>query len=73
MYCRFENGVHPREPLGDLLLATTDHTSSLQDHITFLTKVKQIQFAIQNKYVYLTNIVLSENLISKIDDSQQKL
>ncbi|XP_066999702.1 myotubularin-related protein 8 isoform X3 [Anabrus simplex] len=38
MYCRFENGVHPREPLGDLLLATCDHSSSLEDHIRLLTK-----------------------------------
>ena len=39
MYCRFESGVHPREPLGDLLLATCDHSSSLEDHIRLLTKV----------------------------------
>jgi myotubularin-related protein 6/7/8 len=40
MYCRFESGVHPREPLGDLLLATCDHSSSLEDHTRLLTKVK---------------------------------
>lgn len=39
MYCRFESGVHPREPLGDLLLATCDHSASLEDHIKLLTKV----------------------------------
>lgn len=38
MYTRFENGIHPREPLSDLLLATCDHSSSLEDHIRFLTK-----------------------------------
>lgn len=38
MYCRFENDVHPREPLGDLLLATCDHSSSLEDHIKLLQK-----------------------------------
>ncbi|KAK4887660.1 hypothetical protein RN001_003931 [Aquatica leii] len=38
MYCRFESGVHPREPLGDLLLATCDHSNSLEDHIKYLTK-----------------------------------
>ncbi|KAG8233295.1 hypothetical protein J437_LFUL012230 [Ladona fulva] len=38
MYCRFESGVHPRESLVDLLLATSDHSSSLQDHIRFLQK-----------------------------------
>lgn len=39
MYCRFESGVHPREPLGDLLLATCDHSYSLEDHIKYLSKV----------------------------------
>lgn len=39
MYCRFESGVHPREPQGDLLLATCDHSYSLEDHIRYLTKV----------------------------------
>ncbi|XP_019877155.1 myotubularin-related protein 8 [Aethina tumida] len=38
MYCRFENGVHPREPQADLLLATRDHSFSLDDHIKYLTK-----------------------------------
>lgn len=41
MYCRFESGVHPREPLGDLLLATCDHSHSLEDHIKYLTKVSK--------------------------------
>lgn len=39
MYSRFESGVHPREPLGDLLLASKDHTTSLEDHVQHLTKV----------------------------------
>ncbi|XP_063597502.1 myotubularin-related protein 8-like isoform X2 [Penaeus indicus] len=38
MYNRFENGVHPREPLGDLLAATTEHTQGLTDQAEFLTK-----------------------------------
>uniref|UniRef100_U5EVV2 phosphatidylinositol-3,5-bisphosphate 3-phosphatase n=1 Tax=Corethrella appendiculata TaxID=1370023 RepID=U5EVV2_9DIPT len=38
MYSRFESGVHPREPLGDLLLASKDHCSSLEDHVQHLTK-----------------------------------
>ncbi|XP_046395380.1 myotubularin-related protein 6 isoform X1 [Ischnura elegans] len=38
MYCRFEGGVHPRESLVDLLMATSDHSSSLQDHIRFLQR-----------------------------------
>lgn len=39
MYCRYENGVHPREPLGDLLLATCNHSHALEDHIQYLKKV----------------------------------
>ncbi|XP_026472858.1 myotubularin-related protein 8-like isoform X1 [Ctenocephalides felis] len=38
MYNRFENGVHPREPLGDHLLSQTDHTASLKDHAAYLKK-----------------------------------
>lgn len=39
MYGRFESGVHPREPLGDLLLSSRDHCTSLEDHVQHLTKV----------------------------------
>ncbi|KAF5300008.1 hypothetical protein FQR65_LT09264 [Abscondita terminalis] len=53
MYCRFESGVHPREPLGDLLLATCDHSHSLEDHIKYLTKkitsVKSLLFNAKEK------------------------
>lgn len=49
MYSRFESGIHPREPLSDLLLATKDQCTSLEDHVQFLTK-------------RITNI---KNLISK--------
>ncbi|KAL3174186.1 hypothetical protein MRX96_041345 [Rhipicephalus microplus] len=38
MYNRFENGVHPREPLSDILAATKDHILSLEDHIQHLVK-----------------------------------
>lgn len=38
MYGRFESGIHPREPLNDILLASLDHTSSLEDHVQHLTK-----------------------------------
>ncbi|XP_050687156.1 myotubularin-related protein 6-like isoform X2 [Eriocheir sinensis] len=38
MYNRFENGIHPREPMGDLLAATTEHTQSLNDQADYLTK-----------------------------------
>ncbi|KAI5636927.1 myotubularin-like phosphatase domain-containing protein [Phthorimaea operculella] len=38
MYCRHENGVHPRESLGDLLPAAVEHSSALEQHINYLTK-----------------------------------
>ena len=30
LYCRFERGAHPREPLLDLLAITQNHTTSLE-------------------------------------------
>ncbi|XP_066146115.1 myotubularin-related protein 8 isoform X2 [Euwallacea fornicatus] len=38
MYYRFESGVHPREPVAELLLATSDHSFSLDDHVKYLAK-----------------------------------
>ncbi|XKL64032.1 hypothetical protein PGB90_004118 [Kerria lacca] len=38
LYCRFENGVHPREKIDEIVLAMTDHNNSLEDHINFLQK-----------------------------------
>lgn len=38
MYGRFESGVHPRESMNDLLLASQDHANSLEDHVQHLTK-----------------------------------
>lgn len=40
MYSRFDSGVHPRENLSDLLLASKDHCASLEDHVQHLTKVR---------------------------------
>lgn len=36
MYNRYENGVHPRESVPDVLSAMKDHTTSLADHVQFL-------------------------------------
>ncbi|XP_071846266.1 phosphatidylinositol-3,5-bisphosphate 3-phosphatase MTMR8-like [Apostichopus japonicus] len=36
MYNRYENGVHPREPVSEVLCAVKDHTVSLKDNIVFL-------------------------------------
>ncbi|XP_064607612.1 myotubularin-related protein 8-like isoform X2 [Liolophura sinensis] len=38
MYNRFENGVHPRENIMDILSAAKDHSSSLDDHVNLLEK-----------------------------------
>ncbi|CAG5053971.1 unnamed protein product [Parnassius apollo] len=38
MYCRHESGVHPREPLHDLLPAAVEHASALRHHINYLAK-----------------------------------
>lgn len=39
MFCRYESGVHPREPIDELLTSTKDHNASLEDHVQHLTKV----------------------------------
>ena len=39
MYNRYENGVHPREPIMDILSAMKDHSSSLDDHVQYLESV----------------------------------
>ncbi|XP_064637121.1 myotubularin-related protein 8-like isoform X3 [Lineus longissimus] len=38
MYNRFENGVHPRENVMDIVSAMKDHSTSLEDHIKLLEK-----------------------------------
>ncbi|XP_071787047.1 phosphatidylinositol-3,5-bisphosphate 3-phosphatase MTMR8-like [Asterias amurensis] len=46
MYNRYDNGVHPREPIADILNAMKDHSSSLSDHVKFLedkvTNLKEV-------------------------------
>lgn len=39
MYNRFENGLHPRENVMDIVSAARDHSSSLEDHVLLLEKV----------------------------------
>lgn len=60
MYCRFEVGVHPREPQSDFLVATLNHTQSLDDHIKYLSKritsMKSfISKAVENKINKMNN------------------
>ncbi|XP_055536846.1 myotubularin-related protein 8 isoform X4 [Wyeomyia smithii] len=70
MYSRFESGIHPREPLDDLLVASKDHSTSLDDHVQLLTKrinsfknmisksAKRLQ---GTKYVDNRNIEVNDN------------
>lgn len=70
MYGRFESGIHPREPLDDLLIASKDHSTSLDDHVQLLTKrinsfknmisksAKRLQ---GNKYVDNRSIEVNDN------------
>lgn len=39
MYNRFENGIHPRENIMDILATTVDHTLSMMEHIEQLEMV----------------------------------
>jgi hypothetical protein len=57
LYCRFESGVHPREPVIDLLTVMQNHTSSLEDHGKQLSKtIGQVTQMIANAKA--TNAVL---------------
>lgn len=65
MYCCFESGVHPREPLGDLLLATCDHSASLDDHIHLLTKrinsLKEVMGEFKEKHMKMSEGQVMDN------------
>lgn len=39
MYNRYENGIHPRENIVDILSSASDHCASLEDHVQLLEKV----------------------------------
>ncbi|XP_068907675.1 myotubularin-related protein 8 isoform X1 [Tenebrio molitor] len=64
MYCRFESGVHPREPQTDLLSATVNHTHSLDDHIKYLSK------RISSMKSFIAKAV--ENKFNKLNDSRSR-
>lgn len=75
MYCRFESGVHPREPLGDLLLATVDHSNSLEDHIKYLTKVSShhtIPFSLSLITYIFQRITSIKSMISLSSENKSK-
>ena len=47
LYCRFERGAHPREPLLDLLAITQNHTTSLEGKPDMTGGSKSISFEIE--------------------------
>lgn len=58
MYNRYENGVHPREPIMDILSALKDHSSSLDDHVQYLESVSSsshsVKFSLYHCVSHLT-------------------
>ncbi|XP_072040916.1 phosphatidylinositol-3,5-bisphosphate 3-phosphatase MTMR8-like isoform X2 [Amphiura filiformis] len=62
MYNRYENGVHPREPLMDILSAMKDHSSSLDDHVQYL----------ESKVTSLRRMLGYEDKNKKYDDEKEK-
>jgi len=40
LYNRFEFGIHPRDSLDEILVATQSHIVTLEEHITFIEEVK---------------------------------
>ncbi|XP_035231649.1 myotubularin-related protein 6-like [Stegodyphus dumicola] len=74
MYNRFENGVHPREPLGDMLVAAKDHISSLEDHVVLLQKrINQLKTALGHAETPSKDIDCSMVDSGLADDFAQKL
>lgn len=74
MYNRFENGVHPREPLSDMLVAAKDHISSLEDHIMFMQKrIKQLKAVLGHVETPSKDIDCSMTDSGLCDDFTQKL
>lgn len=70
MYGRFESGVHPRESMNDLLLASQDHTNSLEDHVQHLTKrIVNIKNLISNSAKRLHNASKLKTSRNRSDES----
>ncbi|KAG8191986.1 hypothetical protein JTE90_002256 [Oedothorax gibbosus] len=76
MYNRFENGVHPREPLGDMLVAAKDHISSLEDHALQLQKrISQLRATLGHSETIggdssMVDSGLAEDFNKKLDTSR---
>ena len=77
LYCRFESGVHPRENLDEVVLATADHSRSLEDHINFLQKVcgycldlivVTLRFVFINIYVFPQKVNVIKQIVSNSKD-----
>ena len=70
MYNRFENGIHPRDQVSDILAAAKDHSSSLEDHVRLLEKVSKVRKGakIRNRYNQVLHLTLDTN--GKVTNSQ---
>ena len=70
MYNRFENGIHPRDQVSDILAAAKDHSSSLEDHVRLLEKVRNIFLGLDARkpvYVALDEVIPKSSLLSYKD------
>jgi glucuronate isomerase len=47
MYCRFDNGIHPRDNVVDVVCTLKDHIESLEDHKQLLEKVRKSHCTLQ--------------------------
>ncbi|KAG7165960.1 Myotubularin-related protein 8-like [Homarus americanus] len=72
MYNRFENGIHPREPLGDVLAATTEHTQALTDQADYLTKIKLRIYVVILDLRFYSDIKWTASLPQNADDLLSK-
>lgn len=73
MYGRFESSVHPKESMNDVLLASQDHITSLEDHVQYLTKrIINFKNLISNSAKRLHNATQSKSKSSdKVDSTPQ--
>lgn len=72
LYCRFESGVHPRESIADVLLATRDHSTSLEMHISHLQKrITAMKALLDESSNAVDNRVVEEELSQRVSSSMR--
>ncbi|XP_071951261.1 phosphatidylinositol-3,5-bisphosphate 3-phosphatase MTMR6-like [Antedon mediterranea] len=74
MYNRFENGLHPRESVQDVLSAMKDRSSSLSDHKKFLEdKIGQLKKLLGKKTETKPVKLVKENVTEETEDERTVL